>query len=334
MAGTARVIDAIRRFRLESEELEYLETIGLSPDALASLRDWRFSGSVWGLAEGEVFFPGCPILTVEAPFAEAVLLETLVLSILNHDCAIAAAASRMRTAAGVVRLIDMGSRRTDPDAAVAAARAAAIAGFEATSNLEAGRRYGLATAGTAAHAFTLAHLDEREAFRAQITAQGVDTTLLVDTWDIPEGLRTAVEVAREFGVPGPGGVRIDSGDLVDETLSGPVAARRTRRDWHAHRRLGRPGRIRHRRPAANGSRIDTFGVGTSLVTGSGAPTAGLTYKLVAIEGRDGTMHPVAKRSAGKAGVGGRKRAQHESCGPTDGSPKNYGSTRAWLRHAA
>ncbi len=308
VAGTARVIDAIRRFQIGDPELAYLASLGLSSEVMERLRSWRFRGSVWGLVEGEVFFAGCPILTVEAPFAEAVLLETVVLSILNHDCAIAAAASRMKNAAGTTRLLEMGSRRTDPDAAVAAARAAAIAGFDATSNLFAGRTYGLITAGTAAHAFTLAHLDEHEAFRAQITAQGIDTTLLVDTWDIPEGLRTAVAVAREFGAKGPGGVRIDSGDLVEETrraraLLDELGATDTRivisgdLDEYAIERL-----------LAAGSSINTFGVGTALVTGSGAPTAGLTYKLVAIEGRDGRMHSVAKRSAGKAGVGGRKRA--------------------------
>lgn len=309
VAGTARVIEAITAFGFTPDDLDYLRTLELSPAVLDWLAAYHFSGDVWGFPEGEIYFPGAPILTVEAPFAEAVVLETLVLSILNHDCAVAAAGSRMVSAAAGRRTIEMGSRRTDPDAAVAAARAAAIAGLDSTSNLEAGFRFGLVTAGTAAHAFTMAHLDEEVAFRAQIAAQGVGTTLLVDTYDIPNGLRSAVRVAHEFGAAGPGGVRIDSGELVEETrnarrLLDSLGATATRivvsGDLDEYRidelvRAGAP--------------IDVFGVGTSLVVGSGAPTAGLTYKLVAIDDGLGTLQPVAKKSAGKVGVGGRKVVQ-------------------------
>ena len=315
VAGTARIVDAIEHFRFSPEHLDYLRTLGLSDALLSWLRVYSFSGNVWGFPEGEIYFPGAPILTVEAPFVEAVLLETVVLSILNHDCAVAAAGSRMVTSAAGRRTIEMGSRRTDPDAAVAAARAAAIAGLDATSNLEAGARYGLATAGTAAHAFTLAHLDEEVAFRAQIAAQGVGTTLLVDTYDIPSGLRSAVRVALEFGAAGPGGVRIDSGDLVLETRN----ARRLLDDLGAtETRIvvsGDLDEFRIDELVRDGAPIDVFGVGTSLVVGSGAPTAGLTYKLVAIADSGGVMQPVAKRSAGKAGVGGRKVVRrHETHG--------------------
>jgi putative nicotinate phosphoribosyltransferase len=306
VAGTARVVDAIERFRFSASDIEYLGIIGLSTDALEWFANYRFQGDVWGYREGEIYFPTSPILTVEAPFAEAVVLETVILSILNHDCAVAAAGSRMATAAAGRRTIEMGSRRTDPDAAIAAARAAAIAGLTATSNLAAGQRYGLSTAGTAAHAFTLAHLEEDVAFRAQIAAQGVATTLLVDTYDIPNGLRTAVAVAKEFGATGPGGVRIDSGDLVEETRNARIlldglGAQSTRivvsgdlDEWRMDELI------------KAGAPIDVFGVGTSLVMGSGAPTAGLTYKLVAIEDDHGDLQRVAKRSAGKAGIGGRK----------------------------
>jgi nicotinate phosphoribosyltransferase len=309
VAGTARVVDAIERFLFSASDIDYLRSIGLSTDALEWFANYRFRGDVWGYPEGEIYFPTSPILTVEAPFAEAVVLETVILSILNHDCAVAAAGSRMATAAAGRRTIEMGSRRTDPDAAIAAARAAAIAGLMATSNLAAGERYGLTTAGTAAHAFTLAHLEEDVAFRAQIAAQGVATTLLVDTYDIPNGLRTAVAVAKEFGATGPGGVRIDSGDLVEETrnariLLDELGAQSTRivvsgdlDEWRMDELI------------QAGAPIDVFGVGTSLVMGSGAPTAGLTYKLVAIEDDHGDLQRVAKRSAGKAGIGGRKIAK-------------------------
>jgi nicotinate phosphoribosyltransferase len=308
VAGTGTVLEAIVGFRFAPGHVEYLRQLGISPAALRWIADYRFTGDVIGYAEGDLCFPGSPVLTVESTFAEAVLLETVVLSIFNHDAAVAAAASRMVSAAGGRRLIEMGSRRTDPHAAVAAARSAGIAGFNATSNLLAGARFGLETAGTAAHAFTLAHLDETAAFEAQIGAQGTGTTLLVDTWDIPNGLRTAVEVARRFGVSGPGGVRIDSGDLVAET----IRARATLDSLGAaSTRIVVSGDLDEYRIdalLAAGAPIDVFGVGTSLVTGSGHPAAGMTYKVVAIEDAEGVMRPVAKRSAGKVGVGGRKRA--------------------------
>ena len=309
VAGTARVIEAIEAFRFTPDHIDFLGKLGLSGRALEWLAGYRFRGDVWGYPEGEVYFPTSPVLTVESTFAEAVVLETVILSILNHDCAVAAAASRMVTAAHGRRTIEMGSRRTDPDAAVAAARAAAIAGLDATSNLAAGAWFGLATAGTAAHAFTLAHLAEPAAFRAQIAAQGIGTTLLVDTWHIPEGLRNAVAAAHEFGAAGPGGVRIDSGDLVAETLSARLLLDEL--GAHATRIVvsGDLDEYRMQELIEAGAPIDVFGVGTSLVTGSGAPTAGLTYKLVAIDDSDGVLQPVAKRSAGKAGIGGRKRAR-------------------------
>jgi nicotinate phosphoribosyltransferase len=236
VAGTGSVLEAVTGFRFEPAHIDFLRGIGLSPATLAWLAGYRFTGDVHGYPEGEIYVPGSPLLTVEATFAEAVLLETVVLSVLNHDAAVAAAASRMVTAAGGRRLIEMGSRRTDPHAAVAAARSAGIAGFDATSNLLAGARYGLETAGTAAHAFTMAHLDEAAAFEAQMGAQGVGTTLLVDTWDIPNGLRTAVEVARR-GSRG-------------RDAPGPPDPRRARGHGHAHRGVGRSRRVPDRRPAA------------------------------------------------------------------------------------
>lgn len=158
------------------------------------------------------------MLTVQGTFGEAVLLETLILSILNHDSAVAAAASRMTMAAGTRPCLEMGSRRAHEEGAVAAARAAVVAGFTGTSNLEAGRRYGLETIGTAAHAYTLLHDDERSAFASQVAAAGPGTTLLVDTYDVQRGVARAVEVAG----PGLGAVRLDSGDLP--TLASEVRA--------------------------------------------------------------------------------------------------------------
>ena len=306
LAGTGRLLEALPDFRFTDEDLAALREQGLTDSRLLDwLAGFRFSGDVDGYAEGELFFPGSPVLTVRAPFAEGVLLETLVLSVLNHDSAIASAAARMVTAACERPCIEMGSRRTHEEAAVAAARAAYLVGFASTSNLEAGHRYGVPTTGTSAHAFTLLHDDEESAFRAQVATLGVGTTLLVDTYDVDQGIRTAVKVAG----PELGAIRLDSGDLPTlaaraRELLDELGATRTRiivtSDLDEYAIAG-----------MMAAPVDGYGVGTSLVTGSGAPTMGMVYKLVE---RDGV--PVAKRSLGKPSVGGRKSAvrRHDASG--------------------
>jgi nicotinate phosphoribosyltransferase len=307
VAGPGRLIDAVTQFRFGPAELDFLARTGVVADqaTVRYLESYAFTGNIWGYAEGDCYFPGSPILVVEGTFAEAVVLETLVLSILNHDCAIASAASRMVTSAGDRPLIEMGSRRTHELAAVAAARAAYIAGFASSSNLRAGLDYGVPTVGTSAHSFTLVHSSEREAFGAQLEALGSDTTLLVDTYDVATAVRTAVELAG----PGLGAVRIDSGDL-------PVVARQVRKLLDSlgaiKTRIVLTGDLDEYSIAALAATpVDGYGVGTSLVTGSGAPTAALVYKLVARAddaGESGPLRPVAKRSVGKPGRGGRKWA--------------------------
>jgi nicotinate phosphoribosyltransferase len=306
VAGTGRLLDSLAQFRFGPADLEFLGGAGIVDEpTLAFLESYRFGGNIWGYSEGDCYFPGSPILVVEGTFAEAVLLETVTLSILNHDSAIASAASRMVTAAGGRPLIEMGSRRTHERAAVASARAAYIAGFASTSNLRARYEHGIPSAGTSAHAFTLVHDSERDAFQTQIEALGQATTLLVDTYDVVRAVRTAVEVAgRDLGA-----VRIDSGDL-------PVLARQVRALLDelgaTHTRIILTGDLDEYSIAALGAvPVDGYGVGTSLVTGSGAPTAAMVYKLVArapSADEDDELEPVAKRSVGKPGRGGRKWA--------------------------
>jgi nicotinate phosphoribosyltransferase len=298
VAGTERLIDALADFAFDEATLELLrERSVIDEPTAAYLADYRFGGDIDGYPEGELYFPHSPVLTISGSFADAVVLETLALSILNHDSAIAAAAARMVTAAAGRPIIEMGSRRTHEEAAVAAARAAYLAGFASTSNLEAARRYGVPTAGTAAHAFTLLHDDERAAFAAQIAAVGRDTTLLVDTYDITRGIELAVDVAG----PELGAVRIDSGDL------GVLAQ-------HARQQLDRLGATdthivvsgdldEFAIAALGATPVNSYGAGTAVVTGSGAPTAGMVYKLVEVDGRR-----VAKRSENKESHGGRKTA--------------------------
>jgi nicotinate phosphoribosyltransferase len=306
VAGTGRLLDALEQFRFGPDELAFLRQAGVADEpTLGYLESYAFSGDIWGYAEGDCYFPGSPILVVESTFAEAVVLETLTLSILNHDCAIASAASRMVTSAGDRPLIEMGSRRTHERAGVASARAAYMAGFATTSNLRAGQQYGVPTSGTSAHAFTLVHDNERDAFSAQLDTLGADTTLLVDTFDVATAVRTAVELAG----PELGAVRIDSGDL-------PVVARQVRAQLDSlgasKTRIVLTGDLDEYSIAALAATpVDGYGVGTSLVIGSGAPTAALVYKLVArSDDADGAgpLRPVAKRSVGKPGRGGRKWA--------------------------
>jgi nicotinate phosphoribosyltransferase len=302
VAGTERLLEAVRDFRFDDRALAFLERAEVvGADALRYLADYRFTGDIEGYREGEAFFPYSPILTVTGGFAETVVLETVILSILNHDCAIAAAASRMVNAANGRTLLEFGSRRTHEEAAVAAARAAIVAGFDATSNLEAGARYGLKTAGTAAHAWTLLFDDERDSFAAQVAVLGEGTTLLVDTYDIAAGIDNAIEV----GGAGLGGIRIDSGHLPDEAkwarqrlddadATGAKIVVSGDLDEYAIADL-------HETP------IDGYGVGTRLVTGSGHPTANLVYKLVARESTSGGMESVEKLSPDKRTRGGHKR---------------------------
>lgn len=301
VAGVGRALDAIEAFRFDDQTLAALD--GVVDDAtLAWLADYRFGGDIWGYPEGEVYFPQSPLVVVEATFAEAVLLETVLLSIYNHDSAIASAASRMTCAAGERPCIEMGSRRTHEEAAVASARAAYVAGFTATSNLAARQRYGVPSTGTSAHSFTLLHDTEEQAFRAQVSSLGTGTTLLVDTYDIAEAVRTGVEVAGT----GLGAVRLDSGDLG--VLAVQVRDQLDRLGATGTRIIVTSDLDEHAIAALAAAPVDGYGVGTQLVTGSGHPTCGFVYKLVSREGSDGEMVSVAKRSTAKGSVGGRKFA--------------------------
>jgi nicotinate phosphoribosyltransferase len=296
VAGIPRLLDAVARFQFGEAQLAFLHRM-LDARTLDWLAGYQFRGDIDGYPEGELYFPGSPVLTVTGSFAEAVMLETLVLSVLNHDSAVATAAARMSSVAEARPLVEMGSRRTHEEAAVAAARAAYLGGFSATSNLAAGQRYGIPTTGTAAHAFSLLHEREADAFAAQVKAMGTDTTLLVDTYDITQGIATAIEVAG----PGLRAIRIDSGDLGE-------LARQARAQLD---QLGAPdvqivvsGDLDEYSIAAlRADPVDSYGVGTSVVTGSGVPSAGMVYKLVEVDGQ-----PVAKRSTSKISRGGAKSA--------------------------
>ncbi len=306
VAGTGRLLEALQRFTFSDEQLRWLrEQRIVSDDTIDYLADYRFTGTIHGYREGECYFSGSPIITVEGTFADTVMIETLALSIFNHDCAVASAASRMTIAAHGRPCLDMGSRRTHERAGVSAARAAVIGGFSGTSNLEAGVRYDIDTIGTSAHSFTLLHDCEDDAFRVQIDALGTSTTLLVDTYDIREGVERAVRIAREHGGE-LGAVRLDSGDLV--ALAFKVRGQLDSLGAHSTKITVTSDLDEYAIAALGAAPVDGYGVGTRLVTGSSVPTAALVYKLVERADEDGRRIDVAKKSASKSTVGGRKCA--------------------------
>ena len=301
VGGVQRALGLLDHFCFDDEVMAYL---GERDFLHAGTEQWlagrTFGWDLTAFRDGEVHFPDEPVLTVEATFAEAVILETLLLSVLNHDAAIAAATARMLDAAGDRGIMEFGSRRTHEQAAVATSTIAVQLGVAGTSNLEAGRRHGVPTLGTSAHAFTMLFADELTSFEAQVEAFGPGTTLLVDTYDTPTGIENAVRAAGT----GLGAIRIDSGDLFEEAVAAreqldALGATGTRivvsgdlDEYEIARLADAP--------------VDSYGVGTRLVTGSGAPTAGFVYKLVARGLGDGDLEPVAKSSTGKATRGGRK----------------------------
>lgn len=305
-AGTGRLLEAVENFRFTESDLDYLTSeCDLANSTIEFLANYRFGGTIRAYREGELFFPNSPVLEVQGTFAEAVVLETLILSILNYDSAVATAASRMVSAAEGKPIIEMGSRRTNESSAVAAARAAFIAGFSATSNLAAGKKWGVPTRGTAAHSFTLLHETEEDAFRAQVQRFGPDTTLLIDTFDTLAAVERAVEVAGTK----LGAVRIDSGDLP--SMVSEVRNRLDRLGATETKIVVTNDLNENSIAALRGSPVDVFGVGTAVVTGSGAPAAGMVYKLVEHQDAAGEWLSVAKRSTGKTNHPGRKRAFRE-----------------------
>ena len=302
--GLADVVERIESFRFDADDIAYLRDQGpFDPAFLDMLADLRFTGDVDAVPEGTLVFPDEPLLQVTAPLVEAQLLETLALNRLHAGCLFATKAARLVRAARGRTVVDFGARRTQGlDAALVMARAGWIAGLAGTSNLFAGRRWGLPTFGTMAHSYVQAHDDEATAFR-RFAREFPGTTLLVDTYDTLAGVDTVVRLARELGDGfDVGGVRLDSGDLAE--LSRRVRERLDGAGLDQVRIIASGGldedAIDHL--LAGGAPIDGFGVGTSLGVSADAPAIDLAYKLVEYAGR-----PRLKTSGKKATLPGRKQ---------------------------
>ncbi|AKU90174.1 nicotinate phosphoribosyltransferase [Vulgatibacter incomptus] len=307
-AGLEAALRFLEELRFTPEELEALEALPALAEGFRvsgfrrRLEELRFTCDVWAMPEGTAFFGGEPLLRVEGPLIEAQLVETRLLSVLNHASAIASKAARFAWAARPASVVEFGARRAHPDAAVDAARAAYIGGCDGTSNLEAARRFGIPIFGTAAHSFTMSHESELEAFRSYIETFPDTSTLLIDTYDTLEGARRAAAVGGER----LRGVRLDSGNL--EVLA--FGVRRILDDAGlSEARIVVSGDLDEnvvQRLLSRGAPIDVFGVGTRLTVSTDAPALGGVYKLVSIE-REGRMEPATKLSEAKIAWPGAKQ---------------------------
>jgi nicotinate phosphoribosyltransferase len=305
-AGLEDALRYLREVRFGDEDLAFLDGTGLFSDAfLERLAGYRFAGRVRALPEGTPVFPREPLLELTGPLLEAQIAETMVLNQVHLQTLIASKAARSVQAARGRRLVDFALRRTHGgEAGLKVSRASFLAGFDATSNVLAGRAYGIPIAGTMAHSYIEAVGDELEAFRAFARAYPDAATLLVDTYDTLEGTRRAVVVARELGESGHrlGGIRLDSGDLVDLSrgareildaagLEDVLIFASGGLDEHELTRL-----------LEAGASVDGFGIGTAMGVSADAPYLDMVYKLVELDGR-----PVLKLSEGKATLPGRKQ---------------------------
>jgi nicotinate phosphoribosyltransferase len=302
-AGLEDCLSFLESFAFEGDELAYLETIGFDRRAIDDFRDVRFEGDAWAIPEGRIVHAKEPIIEVTAPIAQAQLVEAVLLNQVTVHTTLTSKAARYVIAAEGRTLVDFAFRRAHGvEAARAAARGSAIAGFQATSNVEAARELGLQVTGTMAHSFISAFDEEREAFRAFAEDHPHRTTFLVDTYDTLGGVRNAIEVIREMDPPGEVGVRLDSGDL--DRLS-----REARRILdHAglgHAKIFASGGLDEHEVAElvrAGAPVDAFGIGTQLGVSADAPYVDAVYKLVEFDGR-----PVLKLSPAKATAPGRKQ---------------------------
>ncbi len=309
-AGLQQVIEYLLNLSFSDEQITYLRSQpvfkNVRSDFWKYLANFRFRGEVWAIPEGQIVFAHEPLLRVTAPIIEAQIIETFLLSMINFQTLIASKAARVVQAAqsdGVSRLVmEFGSRRAHgPEASLLAARASYIAGCAGTSNVMAGMRFGIPIFGTAAHSWTMAFPSELEAFRAYHKVFPESTILLIDTYDIEEGARHAVEIG-----PSIKGVRIDSGDLLQES-------RKVRKILDEaglqHVKIVVSGDLNEYKIArlvAAGAPIDSFGVGTQMVTSEDAPSLGGIYKLVEQQIK-GQVRYRAKFSRHKATYPGKKQ---------------------------
>jgi nicotinate phosphoribosyltransferase len=305
-AGLERVLEILEDFHFDAAAIDHLESLHLfKPEFLGHLSQLRFTGSVRVIADGSIFFAGEPVMEVRGPLIEAQILEPLILNQLGFASLAATKAARCFSVASGRRLVEFGLRRGQgADATLIAARSSYLAGFSGTSNLLAGKRYGMPVFGTMSHSFIMAHDSERQAFEDFARSFPKLNTMLVDTYDTAQGIRNVAELARRLAAEDIKiqAVRLDSGNL--DQLSRQA---RAILDQHGLNDVAifASGNLDEYRIAdllRAGAPIDAFGVGTALTVSDDAPSADYTYKLAEYLGR-----PRLKTSAGKITVPGRKQ---------------------------
>ena len=295
-AGLEQLLYYLENIRFTDNDIEYLRSTGLfEEDFLKYLKDFRFTGNIYAMDEGEVIFPNEPIVQVEAPLIEAQIIETFLINTLQHPILVATKAMRCFLAARETVLVDFGLRRAHgTDAGMKAARASFIGGFAGTSNVLAGKVYGIPIVGTMAHSFILAHRDEKKAFEAFAKQYPENTIFLVDTFNTIEGIRNAIEVVRKLGLKNFKGIRIDSGNLLE--LSKEARKILDENGFNDAKIIvsGGINEYKIKELLDNGAPIDGWGVGTELVVSADVPYLDCAYKLVEYDNE-----PVMKFSKGK-----------------------------------
>lgn len=299
-AGLERVLDFLRDFRFSESDLAYLqEELDYKEDFISYLRELRFTGDVYSMVEGELVFANEPIIRIEAPLVEAQLIETALLNIVNYQTLIATKASRIKQIVKTDTVMEFGSRRAqEMDAAIWGSRASIIGGIEATSNVRAGKKFGIPVAGTHAHSLVQAYKSEYEAFHAY-AQRHKNCVFLVDTYNtLKIGVPTAIQVAKELGDKiNFVGIRLDSGDIAFLSKE-------------ARRMLDEAGFLDAKIVVSNdldeytilnlkaqGAKVDMWGIGTKLITAYDQPALGAVYKIVSIEDEKGVMEDTIKISS-------------------------------------
>jgi nicotinate phosphoribosyltransferase len=305
-AGLEQALDFLEHVDFNSEEIEFLRAHPafrhIRPEFFSYLSKFRFTGDVWAMPEGTLVFPGEPLLRITAPIIEAQIMETFLLATLSYQTMIASKALRLVTAAQGRQIVDFGARRAHgSEASLFAARAAAIGGCAGTSNVLAGQQFGIATYGTQAHSWVMAHEEEAAAFRSFLDAFPEHSVLLLDTYEVRNAVREIVRGGRA-----PAGVRLDSGDLVKDSRW--VRRELDRAGWKdvSVFASGDLDETKIAKLLARGAAINSFGVGTALATPGDAPHLNLIYKLVEVE-RGGRVMEAAKLTSSKTTYPGRKQ---------------------------
>ncbi len=302
-AGLEHCLEFLESFSFTDDDLETLGGMGFDDRALADFSALRFTGDVWAVPEGRIVYSEEPLLEVTAPVAVAQLVETMLLNQITLHTTLASKAARYVLAAEGRQLVDFAFRRTHgAEAAMAVARASALVGFAATSNVEAARRYGLTAAGTMAHSFVEAFPTERDAFRAFAEDHPNRTTFLVDTYDTPGGVRAAIDTIRELSLEGALGVRLDSGDLDALARSARTILDDAGLQQARIFASGGLDELEVHELVSAGAPVDAFGIGTQMGVSADAPYIDSVYKLVEYDGR-----PVMKLSSAKVSAPGRKQ---------------------------